>query len=72
MKININMGSLTILFFIFLVLKLTEIIDWSWWWIFSPYLIPLSIIFILIPIIYSIIIIVVFIQDYISGYLRKK
>tara|TARA_R110002051_G_scaffold204723_2_gene270826 strand:+ start:346 stop:519 length:174 start_codon:yes stop_codon:yes gene_type:complete len=26
----------TILFFIFLVLKLTNNIDWSWWWVTSP------------------------------------
>lgn len=25
-----------VLFFIFLVLKLTGSIDWSWWWITSP------------------------------------
>jgi hypothetical protein len=26
----------TILFLIFLVLKLTNYIDWSWWWVTSP------------------------------------
>jgi hypothetical protein len=26
----------TILTIIFVVLKLTETIDWSWWWVFSP------------------------------------
>lgn len=25
-----------ILFFVFLVLKLTENIDWSWWWVTAP------------------------------------
>lgn len=30
------MGLSTILFLIFLVLKLTGNIDWSWWWIFAP------------------------------------
>ena len=25
-----------ILFIVFLVLKLTHVIDWSWWWITSP------------------------------------
>jgi hypothetical protein len=24
------------LFLVFLVLKLTEVIDWSWWWVTSP------------------------------------
>lgn len=32
----------TILFFIFLVLKLCHQIDsWSWWWVFSPFWVPL-------------------------------
>lgn len=25
-----------ILFVVFLVLKLTNVIDWSWWWVTSP------------------------------------
>ena len=29
-----------VLFIIFLILKLTENIDWSWWWITSPLWIP--------------------------------
>ena len=31
-----GMGLGTILFLIFLVLKLTNYIDWSWWWVSSP------------------------------------
>jgi len=27
------------LFLIFLILKLVGVIDWSWWWVFSPLLI---------------------------------
>lgn len=30
-----------ILFLIFLVLKLTEEINWSWWWVTSPVWVPL-------------------------------
>jgi hypothetical protein len=26
----------TVLFLIFLVLKLCNVIDWSWWWVTSP------------------------------------
>ena len=26
------------LFFTFLILKLTDVITWSWWWVFSPIL----------------------------------
>ncbi len=29
------------LFFVFLVLKLENIIDWSWWWIWCPFWIQL-------------------------------
>ena len=30
-----------VLFIVFLVLKLTGNIDWSWWWVTSPLWIPL-------------------------------
>lgn len=30
----------TILVLIFLILKLTGSISWSWWWVFSPWWIP--------------------------------
>lgn len=36
-------GALTILF---IALKLLDKIDWSWWWVLSPILIPLSLFFI--------------------------
>lgn len=35
MKSN-GISFTTILFLIFLVLKLTNTIDWSWWWVTSP------------------------------------
>ena len=31
-----GIGLLTILFVVFLVLKLTGQIDWSWWWVTAP------------------------------------
>lgn len=33
-------GLLTI---VFIVLKLTNVIDWSWWWVTAPIWIPVSI-----------------------------
>ena len=37
--------SLTmVLFIVFLVLKLTNNIDWSWWWVTSPLWIGLAIV----------------------------
>jgi hypothetical protein len=46
-KNNTSSGGLgfgSILFFIFLVLKLTGSIDWSWWWVTSPLWIPFALI----------------------------
>ena len=42
-----GLGLGTILFLIFLVLKLTNNIDWSWWWVTSPLWIPLTAILVL-------------------------
>ena len=33
---GIRIGCLPILFVIFLILKLTNVIAWSWWWVCSP------------------------------------
>jgi hypothetical protein len=33
---RISNSSLTLLFFIFLVLKLTGVVDWSWWIVTAP------------------------------------
>ena len=42
-KISINFGGCGFtLSMIFLVLKLTHIIDWAWVWIFAPIWIPLA------------------------------
>lgn len=38
----------TVLFIIFLVLKLTHVIAWSWVWVFSPLWIPLVIVFVVL------------------------
>ena len=36
MNKQIDISLSIILFIIFLILKLTHVIDWSWWWITSP------------------------------------
>lgn len=37
MKTQTNgLGIVEVLLIIFLVLKLCKLIDWSWWWVFSP------------------------------------
>lgn len=39
--VNISAGSfLGLLTLVFLVLKLTGVIAWSWWWVFAPVWIP--------------------------------
>ena len=39
-KVNISTsggtGFMGLLFLVFLVLKLTHVIDWSWWWVTAP------------------------------------
>ena len=35
-KITVCPGLCSMLFITFLVLKLTKVIDWSWWWITAP------------------------------------
>lgn len=42
-----GIGIGTILFIVFLVLKLTHVIDWSWWWVFAPLWVPLTIVVVL-------------------------
>lgn len=44
-KVNLPKGTYSvnlILFIVFLILKLTDTIDWSWWWVTSPLWIPLA------------------------------
>ena len=41
-------GLLTV---VFITLKLTKVIDWSWWWVMSPLLIPAAIVLVLLLVI---------------------
>jgi len=38
-----GIGVAGIVFIVFLILKLTDNIDWSWWWVTSPLWIPIGI-----------------------------
>lgn len=38
-----GVGFLGLLCIVFIVLKLTNVIDWSWWWVLSPMWIPFGI-----------------------------
>lgn len=35
-----GLGLITVIFIIFIILKLTNLIDWSWVWVLSPLWIP--------------------------------
>ena len=43
-KISIQIGSFpTLLTIAFIVLKLCNVITWSWWWVLAPIWIPVAI-----------------------------
>lgn len=44
---NNGLGFGTVLFLIFLTLKLTNYITWSWWWVTSPIWIPVALVMII-------------------------
>ncbi len=44
-------SSVGIVFVVFLVLKLTGTIDWSWWWVTAPLWGPLALVLIVISMI---------------------
>jgi len=51
--VTVSFGGLsTVLFVVFLILKLTGNIVWSWWWVCSPLIIGYSLSFILIIIVF--------------------
>lgn len=43
-KVSSGFAFGPILFLVFLVLKLTHVIDWSWWWVSSPLWIPVALV----------------------------
>ena len=47
---NTNISLSTILFVVFLILKLCGTIDWSWWWVTAPLWIPFGLALLIITI----------------------
>ena len=39
-----GIGFLGLLAIVFIILKLTKIIFWSWWWVLSPVWMPMTIV----------------------------
>ncbi len=61
-NVNIRFGGnlFTILGLIFIVLKLLDVITWSWLWVLSPFWIPFVIVSVILSIIFG------------KSYLHKK
>lgn len=47
-KASGGIGFVGLLTIAFIVLKLTKVIDWSWWWVVSPIWIMVALVIILI------------------------
>ena len=47
-----GVGFFSLLGIVFVVLKLTHVISWSWLWVLAPFWLPLAVVFILALIIY--------------------
>lgn len=47
-----SLGFIDVLTLIFIVLKLTNIITWSWWWVLSPIWITILIVILIAFIMY--------------------
>ena len=47
---GIGVGGLLIvgLFLLFMGLKLGNVIDWSWWWVFAPLWVPVAIVILIV------------------------
>jgi hypothetical protein len=51
-------GIANALVLIFVVLKLTNLIDWSWWWVFSPWIIMMILVSVILSIAIGIMLII--------------
>lgn len=49
-NVTVQFPVFFILFLTFMVLKLTEVIDWSWWWITAPLWIPFALIVLILSV----------------------
>lgn len=54
---NGGIGFCGLLTIVLIVLKLTNLTDISWWWVFAPILIPLAVCLFILPIIFIVAII---------------
>jgi len=54
MENNAGISIFTILFIVFLILKLVGKIAWSWWWVTAPIWGPIAVFFIITFIIFTV------------------
>lgn len=54
MKFKMKLGIAEIITLVFVILKLSNVITWNWWWVFSPIIIAVCIIIIVNLIVSSI------------------
>lgn len=47
-RISISFSGTSLLSVAFIVLKLCNVIDWSWWWVLAPIWMPLALVVILL------------------------
>lgn len=47
-KVNGGIGFTGLLAIVFIVLKLTKVISWSWWWVLCPIWIPTALVVVLL------------------------
>ncbi|ROH98385.1 hypothetical protein EGI16_21355 [Chryseobacterium sp. G0240] len=46
-----GIGFPGVLLIVFIVLKLTKVIEWSWWWVLAPFWIPFGLVILFLTII---------------------
>ena len=47
-----GIGFLGLLTIVFIVLKLTNVIAWSWWWVLAPLWIPVALLIVIMGLIF--------------------
>lgn len=69
-KVELNTGTLFLemMFLMFLGLKISGLINWSWWWVFAPVWIP----FIFGALVFGVLFLSAVFSMYIKGKNKKK
>ena len=47
-RISVSFSGTSLLLVAFIVLKLCNVINWSWWWVLSPIWIPIALVVVLL------------------------